>query len=123
MAFVLRFGLYKFTILPIGLYNAPSTFQRLINHILSDIIDWYVLAYLYDILVYSKTTNNHEKHLHEVFSLLYAHNSQKKYAECEFRCAKVHCFGYIVGSGKLQVDIEKVDAAMDWPIPSCIRDT
>ena len=50
MAFVSRFGLYKFTVLPFGLCNAPSTFQRLINHIFSDIIDWYVLVYLFNIL-------------------------------------------------------------------------
>ena len=51
----------------LGLYNAPSTFQCLINYVFSDIIDQYILVYLSDILVYSNTTNNHEKQLHEVF--------------------------------------------------------
>ena len=39
MVFVLRFGLYKFRIIPFGLYNAPNTFQRLMNHVFNDIID------------------------------------------------------------------------------------
>ena len=60
MAFVLRFGMYVFIVLSFGLYNAPSTFQCLKNHIFSNIIDWYILVYSGSILVYCKTTNNHE---------------------------------------------------------------
>ena len=84
MAFVSRFGLYEFTVLPFGLCNAPSTFQRLINYVFSDLIDQYVLVYLDNILVYSETANNHEKHLREVFSWLHAHKLQVKHAKCEF---------------------------------------
>ena len=84
MAFVSRYGLYQFTILPSGLCNTLSTFKRLMNPVFCDFIDWYVLIYLDDILVYSKTADNHEKHLHEVFSKLCAHKLQEKYSKCEF---------------------------------------
>ena len=86
MAFVLRFGLYEFTVLPFGLCNAFSTFQRLMNYVFSDLIDWYVLVYLDNILVYSEIANNHEKHLCEVFLWLRAYKLQVKCAKCEFGC-------------------------------------
>ena len=122
MAFVSRFGLYKFTVLLFGLCYAPSTFKCLMNYVFSDLIDWYVLVYFDDILVYSETANDHEKHLCKVFSQLCAHKLQVKHAKCEFGHAYVHYLGHIVGSGKLQVDIEKVATVKDWPTPSCIRD-
>ena len=84
MAFISRFGLYKFTVLPFGLCNAPSTFQHLMKYVVRDVIDWYILVYLDDILVYSKTADDYEQHLHEVFSQLCAYKLQKKRAKCEF---------------------------------------
>ena len=81
MVFVMRFGLYKFTVLLFGLYNAFSTFQRLMNHVFSNILDQYILFYLDDILLYSETTTNHVKHLNEVFPQLCAHKLQEKYAK------------------------------------------
>ena len=54
------------------------------NYVFSDIIDQYVLVYLDYILVYSKTIDNHEKHLCELFSWLYAHKHKAKRAQCEF---------------------------------------
>ena len=122
MVFVQNFNFYEFKVLPLGLYNAPSIFQDFINHIFSVIIDWYVLLYLDNTLVYIKTTENHEKHLYEVFSWLYTHKLQLKCAKYKFRRAQVYCFGHIVGSGKLQVDMEKVATVKDWPMPTCIRD-
>ena len=68
MAFVSRFGLYEFIFLPFGLCNNLNTFQRLMDYVFSNIIDWYVLVYLDDILVCNKTVDNHEKYLCKVFS-------------------------------------------------------
>ena len=68
MVFISRLSLYEFKVLPFGLCNAPSTFQHFINHVFSDIIDQYVLVYIDDILLYSKNTKDHEKHLYKVFS-------------------------------------------------------
>ena len=62
-AFVTSYGLYEYTVLPLGLCNAPSTFQRLMNNVLGDYIDKFALVYLDDILVYSKTDDEHEAHL------------------------------------------------------------
>ena len=56
-------------------------FSALINHVFSDTIDWYILVYLDDILIYSKTTVNHEKHLYEVFLQLHTYKVQEKHAK------------------------------------------
>ena len=84
MAFVLRFGFYKLTVLSFGLCNALITFQRLMSYVISNIKDQYVLVYPDDILVYSKVANNHAKHLSEVFLWLCTHKLQEKHAKCEF---------------------------------------
>ena len=64
MAIVLKFSLCEFTVLPFGLYSAPSTFQKLINRVFSNIIDRYVLVYLDNILIYTKTAKNHKKNIY-----------------------------------------------------------
>ena len=60
---VTRYGLYEYTVLPLGLCNAPSTFQCLMNNVLGDYVDKFALVYLEDILVYSRTEDKHEAHL------------------------------------------------------------
>ena len=70
---MMRYGLYEYTVLPLGLCNAPSTFQRLMNAVMSGYIDDFVLVYLDDILVYSDTADAHEQHLRKVFARLRQH--------------------------------------------------
>ena len=62
-AFVTCYGLYEYTVLLLGLCNAPSTFQHLMNNVLDDYVDKFVLVYLDDILVYSRTEDEHATHL------------------------------------------------------------
>ena len=83
-AFVTRYGLYEYTVLPLGLCNAPSTFQRLMNNVLGDYVDKFALVYLDDILVYSKNENEHEAHLRLVFDRLREHKLKAKRSKCEF---------------------------------------
>ena len=80
MAFVTRYGLFEYTVLPLGLYNTPSTFQRLMeyyilshNNVMGEYIDGFVLVYLDDILVFSTTKHEHEYHLRLVFQKLREH--------------------------------------------------
>ena len=73
MAFVTRYGLSEYTVLPLGLCNAPSTFQRLINDVMCECIVDLVLVYLDDILMLSTTEHKHEHHLRLVFQNLRKH--------------------------------------------------
>ena len=68
-SFTCRYGTYQFTAMPFGLTSAPSTFQRVMNNIFFDLLDRGVLVYLDDILIYSKTIEEHVDLLDQVFAL------------------------------------------------------
>ena len=76
--------MFEYTVLPLGLYNAPSTFQRLMNSVVGKYIDDFVLVYLDDILVFSSTEHEHENHLRPVFQRPREHKLQAKLNKCEF---------------------------------------
>ncbi|GBG87099.1 hypothetical protein CBR_g44555 [Chara braunii] len=83
-AFRSRFGHYKFTVMPFGLTNAPASFQTAMNDIFRDILEEYVLVYLDDILVYSRTLEDHIRHLRDVLQRLLKHDFYAKLNERGF---------------------------------------
>jgi hypothetical protein len=83
-AFICELGLFEFNRMPFGLTNAPSTFQRAMNNIFRTILYKCVVVYLDDIIIYSKTFEDHLKHLAEVFSLLADAGMRLNRKKCEF---------------------------------------
>ncbi|GBG65073.1 hypothetical protein CBR_g49147 [Chara braunii] len=93
-AFRSRFGHYEFMVTPFGLTNAPATFQRAMNDIFRDILEQYVLVYLDDILVYSRTLEEHLRHLRDVLDRLRRHGFYAKLSKCRFAQHKVDFLGH-----------------------------
>jgi hypothetical protein len=82
--FRMRYGHYEFVVVPFGLTNAPTTFMCLMNNILNKYLDKFILVFVDDILVYSKTKEEHEEHLRLVLQVLRDHQLYAKYRKCDF---------------------------------------
>jgi RNase H-like domain found in reverse transcriptase/Reverse transcriptase (RNA-dependent DNA polymerase)/Integrase zinc binding domain/Chromo (CHRromatin Organisation MOdifier) domain len=117
-AFRTRFGHFEYTVLPMGLCNAPATFMRLMNDVLRKHLDQFVLAFLDDIFIYSKTREEHLQHLEEVLKILREHKLYLKPSKCEWMKAEVEFLGHRIGREGLSVDPGKVDAIKTWPVPT-----
>ena len=121
-AFRTRYGLYEFTVLPFGLCNAPATFQRLMNDVFRPHLDDFVLVYLDDVLIYSKTPEEHLRHLRQVFDLLRLHRLHGKLSKCEFGVHTITFLGHVLSADGIHPDPSKVSAIKDWPTPGSVAD-
>ena len=121
-AFRTRFGSYEYTVLPMGLCNAPSTFMQLMNDTFRDLLDKSVLSFLDDILIFSKTREEHLRHIREVLERLRAKKLYGKLSKCEFMRSEVGFLGHRIGENGLCVSPDKVDAVKNWPTPRNVHD-
>ncbi|KAI3795535.1 hypothetical protein L1987_38190 [Smallanthus sonchifolius] len=83
-AFRTRYGHYEFMVMPFGLTNAPVVFMDLINRVCKPYLDKFVIVFIDDILIYSKTKSDHEQHLRLVLDLLRKDQLYAKFSKCEF---------------------------------------
>ena len=117
-AFRTRTGHYEFTVLPMGLCNAPATFMHLMNSVLRKQLDRFVLAFLDDIFIYSKTREEHLIHIEEVLKELDKQKLYLKPTKCEWMKPEVEFLGHRIGREGLSVDPHKIDAVKQWPTPT-----
>jgi hypothetical protein len=121
-AFHTRYGHYEFRVLPFGLTNAPATFMRLMNDVLRPLLDRCVVVFLDDILVYSKSKEEHVEHLRQVLQLLRENNLYGKASKCEFGANKVEFLGHYVSKDGIHTAADKIEAVKNWPLPTNVSE-
>ena len=120
-AFRTRYGHYEFLVMPFGLTNAPTLFMALMNKIFAQYLDQFVVVFIDDILVYSKTKEEHEDHLRVVLQLLRENQLFAKLNKCEFWLEQVAFLGHIISSEGLSVDPSKIEAVVNWERPKNVE--
>jgi hypothetical protein len=119
-AFRTKYGHYEWLVMPFGLTNAPATFQTLMNSVLRPFLDKFVVVYLDDILVYSKTEEDHRQHLALVLHTLRDNKLYAKLNKCEFGKTILAFLGHVIGADGIRMDPDKVQAIVDWPAPTTV---
>ncbi|GBG78603.1 hypothetical protein CBR_g27828 [Chara braunii] len=121
-AFQTRYGLYESVVMPFSLCNAPGTFQHAMNRIFHDYLDKFVIVYLDDIRIFSKTVEEHVAHLDKVLSLLRQHKFKINGEKCEFGRTCVLYLGHEIFAEGLKLDDAKVASIRDWPRPQSVTE-
>jgi hypothetical protein len=121
-AFRTRYGLFEYLVMPFGMTNAPATFQHFMNDIFHDMIDVFVIIYLDDILIYSKTLEEHQVHVQQVLERLHQYGLHAKPEKCEFHTDSIEYLGVVVTRKGVAMDPSKIQAILDWPAPTKVKE-
>ncbi|GJR08089.1 putative reverse transcriptase domain-containing protein [Tanacetum coccineum] len=121
-AFRTRYGHYEFLVMPFGLMNAPAVFMDLMNRVFHEFLDKFVIVFIDDILVFSKSKEEHEEHLRTVLQILRQEKLYAKFSKCEFWLSKVAFLGHIVSAEGITMDPAKVEAITKWPRPTSVTE-
>ena len=108
--------------MPFGLTNAPAVFMALMNKIFPEYLDQFVVVFIDDILVYSKTKEEHEEHLRIALQLLRENQLYAKLNKCEFWLEQVAFLGHLISREGLSVDPSKIEAVVQWERPKNVSE-
>ncbi|KAJ9557826.1 hypothetical protein OSB04_012440 [Centaurea solstitialis] len=116
-AFRTRYGHYEFLVMSFGVTNAPAAFMDLMNRVCKPYLDEFIVVFIDDILIYSKTAEEHDEHLRKVLEMLKREQLYAKFSKCEFWLKEVQFLVHIVMLEGIKVDPAKVEAIKDWESP------
>ena len=121
-AFQTHFGQYEFRVMAFGLTGAPGSFQGAMNATLAPELRKFVIVFFDDILVYNCTFEEHLDHLRQVFEWLANDQWKLKLSKCKFAQRSIAYLGHIISEQSVSTDATKVQAVVDWPTPSCVKE-
>jgi len=116
-AFRTEHGLFEWTVLPMGLTNAPAAFMRIMSNLFKD-FSAFVVVYLDDLLIFSKSEEEHERHLEMVLQRLKENKLYVKMAKCDLFVGEAEFLGYLVSSHGVAVQQKKIERILNWPTPT-----
>jgi hypothetical protein len=97
-----------------GLTNAPTYFMYLMNKVFMEYLDKFVMVFINDVLIFSKTKEEHERHLRMVLEKLISNKLHTKFSKCEFWLTEVAFLGHVISAGGVSVDSGKVMDVLNW---------
>lgn len=121
-AFNTRYGHFEWLVLPFGLTNAPASFMQLMQEIFQPFLDNFVIVFLDDILIYSKSLKEHKYHLSQVLQKLREHKLYAKLEKCELIKHKVGFLGHVVSDQGIEMEDGKIKAIASWPVLKSTED-
>jgi hypothetical protein len=121
-AFRTRYGHYEYSVMPFGVTNAPGVFMEYMNRIFHPYLDKFVVVFIDDILVYSKSEEEHAEHLKVVLQTLKDKKLYAKLSKCEFWLKEVSFLGHVISSNGIAVDPSKVSAVLQWEAPKSVTE-
>ena len=119
-AFRTRYRHFMFIMMPFRLTNAPEAFMDLMHRVFQPYSDQFVVVFVDDILIYSRSEEEHEDHLRVILQVLRDHQLYAKFSKCEFWLVEVKFLGHVVSASSVSVDPEKVEAIMSWERPKLV---
>ena len=121
-AFRTRYGHYEFLVMPFGLTNAPATFQQAMNDVFRDQLGDFVVVFLDDILIYSRTLQDHVQHVRFVLQKLRDNSFYAKHSKCDFFQKSIVYLGHLITENGVEIEPSRIEKVKLWPIPRNIRE-
>jgi len=121
-AFRSRYGHYEYVVMPFGVTNAPAIFMDYMNRIFRPYLDQFVVVFIDDILIYSKSREEHAEHLRVVLGILREHQLYGKLSKCEFWLEEVQFLGHVISTQGIAVDPAKIETVVKWERPQTVSE-
>jgi hypothetical protein len=118
--FTIIYGLFEYLAMSFGLMNAPAHFMYLMNSVFMPELDKFVMVFIDDILIYSRSMKEHEEHHKIVLQWLREHQMYAKFSKCEFWIKEVPFLGHVVSPKGIAVDPSKVKEVLNWKLPTSV---
>jgi hypothetical protein len=121
-AFKTKQVLFEWLVMTFGICNAPTTFMCVMNEVFRPFLDDFVIVYLAEIIFFSRTWDEHVRHVNQVLDTLQREKLYVKMSKCEFCKTALVYLGHIIRGGQLKIDPSKIDVIVKWPEPKSVTE-